>query len=79
MARQPTNCARGASSREHCCILQRKILFMNPGVTKVVAGVEPRWEDGIFLGVSDRSDELYVGTERGTHKVRTQNELTSRS
>ena len=36
-----------------------------------MARVEPRWEDGIFLGVSDRSDELYVGTERGMHKVRT--------
>ena len=44
---------------------------MIPGVTKGVARVEPRWEDGIFLGVSDRSDELYVGTERGMHKVRT--------
>ena len=48
-----------------------KILFMVPGVTKGVATVEPRWEDGIFLGVSDRSDELHVGTERGMHKVRT--------
>ena len=36
-----------------------------------MARVEPRWEDGIFLGVSDRSDKLYVGTERGMHKVRT--------
>ena len=36
-----------------------------------VARVEPTWEDGIFLGVSDRSDELYVGTERGMQKVRT--------
>ena len=44
---------------------------MVPGVTKSVARVESRWEDGIFLGVSDRSDELYVGTERGMHKVRT--------
>ena len=43
-----------------------KILFMVPGVTKGVARVESRWEDGIFLG-----DELYVGTQRGTHKVRT--------
>ena len=47
------------------------ILFMIPGVTKGVARVEPRWEDGIFLGVSDRSDELYVGTDGGMHKVRT--------
>ena len=44
---------------------------MIPGVTKRVARVEPRWEDGIFLGVSDWSDELYVDTERDTHKVRT--------
>ena len=48
-----------------------KMLFMIPGVTQGVARVEPRWEDGIFLGVSDRSDELCVGTERGMHKVRT--------
>ena len=51
--------------------LAEKILFMIPGATKRVASVEPRREDGIFFGVSDRSDELYVGTERGTHKVRT--------
>ena len=51
--------------------LAEKILFMIPGVTRTVARVEPRREDGIFLGVSDRSDELYVGTERGMHKVRT--------
>ena len=37
---------------------------MIPGVTNGVARVEPRWEYGIFLGVSDRSDELFVGTER---------------
>ena len=44
---------------------------MIPGATKGVARVEPRWEDGIFLGVSDWSDELHVGTEKGMHKVRT--------
>ena len=47
---------------------------MIPGVTKWVAAGAPRWEDGIFLGVSDRSDELHVGTE-----LRPQSELTSRS
>ena len=36
-----------------------------------MASVEPRSEDGIFFGVSDQSDELYVSTERGMHKVRT--------
>ena len=44
---------------------------MMPGVTKGLARIEPRWEDGIFLDVSDRSDELYVGRERGMQKVRT--------
>ena len=48
-----------------------KILFMIPRVTKGVERVEPRWEDGIFLGVSDPSDELYLGAGRGSHKVRT--------
>ena len=43
-----------------------KFLFMAPEVTKGVARVEPRWEGGIFHGVSDRSE-------------RPQNELTSRS
>ena len=63
-----------------------KILFMIPGVTKGVARVEPRWEDGIFLGVSDRSDELLRGhTERHAQGSNSQtsrghgNELTSRS
>ena len=31
-----------------------KILFMIPRVTKGAARVEPRWEDGIFFGVSDQ-------------------------
>ena len=48
-----------------------KILFMIPGVTKSVVRVEPRWEAGIFLGVSDWSDEFYVGIERSMHKLRT--------
>ena len=46
-----------------------KILLMIPGVTKGVVRVEPRWEDGIFLCVSDRSDER--GHRERDHKVRT--------
>ena len=61
---------KGASSREHCRSLLTRSSPWSPA-TKGVARVEPRWEDGIFLGVSDRSDELYVGTERGMHNVRT--------
>ena len=69
-------CRRGPDGKTACELRKGRtlcgvILFMVPGVTEGVARVEPRWEDGIFLGVSDRSDELYVGTERGMHKVRT--------
>ena len=63
--------AQGTQFRESSSISPKKILIMVPGVTKGVARVEPRWEDGIFLGVSDRSDELYVGTVKGMHMVRT--------
>ena len=62
---------------------EEKILFMVPGVTKGVARVEPRQKDGIFLGVSDQSYELNVGTERGSKRfehsdvARPLNELTS--
>ena len=41
-----------------------KVPFMIPGVTKSVARIEPRLEDGTFLGVSDRRDELHVFTAR---------------
>ena len=36
-----------------------------------MARVEPKREDVVFLDVSDRSDELHVGTQRVMHKVRT--------
>ena len=71
MVRQLSSCARGRKFAGALPHFEGKILFMVPGVTKCVARVEPRWEDGVFLGVSDRSDELCVGTERGMHKVRT--------
>ena len=62
---------KSANSREqHPFFLSEKILFMIPGVTKGVERVEPRCEDEVFLGVSDRSEALRR-TERGMHKVRT--------
>ena len=49
----------------------KKILFMVSGVTKGVC--ESRTEMGRWNlpRMSDGSDELFVGTERGMHKVRT--------
>ena len=43
-----------------------KILFMIPGVTKGVARVEPRWEDGIFCLTRVTSS---TWAQRGMHKV----------
>ena len=40
-----------------------KILYQLPGVTSRSHGparVEPRWEDGVYLGLSDRADEVYT-------------------
>ena len=47
-----------------------------------MARVESRWEDRILLGVSEQSDELYLGTDRRhaqSDVARPQNELSSRS
>ena len=41
-----------------------KILYLFPGATVRSHGparVEPTWEDGVYLGLSDRADEVYVG------------------
>ena len=61
-----------------------KILFMISGVTKGVARVEPRWEDGIFLGVTGATSSTSTQREACTrfeqsHVARAHNELTSRS
>jgi len=29
-----------------------------------------RWEEGVWLGVRDKSGEMYIGTEHGAIKVR---------
>ena len=71
------SCARGRKFARALPHFAEKILFMIPGVTKGASGVEPRWEDGVFLGVSD----LHMGTGRDMHKVRTfrRREATERS
>ena len=34
------------------------------------AKLESRFEDAVFLGIHEESDELYVGTEKGVFKIR---------
>ena len=71
MARQLLSCAKERKFERALPQFVEKILFMIFGVTKGVARVDRRWKDGVFRGVSDRSVELCVGTERGMHEIRT--------
>ena len=48
-----------------------RVMWLRPGSNKGVATVAARCLDGIFLGPSDTSDELYVGTAAGAFKTRT--------
>ena len=48
-----------------------KILYQIPGATNGPARVEPRWADGLFLGLSDKTDELFIGTPEGMVRART--------
>ena len=39
--------------------------------SKGIAKAQPRWENGVFLGVRDESGEYIIGTKEGAIKVRT--------
>ena len=46
-----------------------KILYQLPGVTSRShrpTRVEPRREDGVYLGLNDRADEVYIGLSDGS-------------
>ncbi len=32
---------------------------------KTISGLDPQWKDGIWLGIRDESNEVYVGTKNG--------------
>ena len=45
------------------------VLYMTPGITGKDK-LDARWENGIWLGIRDRSGEIIVGTPEGCMKVR---------
>ena len=45
------------------------VLYLKPG-SKGKDKFDPRWEDGIWLGIADRTNEVIVGTSEGVIKVR---------
>ena len=45
-------------------------MYLKPG-TEGKNKADQRWEDGIYLGMRERSEEYYIGTDLGVRKVRT--------
>ena len=44
--------------------------FRHSTATKKPTKLEAQWEDGIWLGLTDESDEVFVGTKDGVYKTR---------
>ena len=68
MARQPTSCARGASSREHCRILRRRSLGLRKGLRK--SNQDGRMESSSVC-LTGVTSSTWAQREGGMHKVRT--------
>ena len=43
--------------------------FRHSTAAKKPTKLEAQWEDGIWLGIADKSDEVYVGTAEGVYKT----------
>ena len=44
--------------------------FKHSTAAKKPTKLEAQWEDGIWLGLADESDEVFVGTKEGVYKTR---------
>ena len=38
--------------------------------SKKPTNLEAQWEDGVWLGLADESDEVFIGTKKGVYKTR---------
>ncbi len=63
---------KGKRTKRPLAAIGEKILYMK----KDGKGMNMRFDYGFFLGVSEKSDELYVATEAGVLKTRTVRRLT---
>ena len=45
------------------------VMYLRPG-SKGENKFEPRWEEGVWLGIADRTNEVIVGTKEGVIKAR---------
>ena len=57
-----------------------RVCFMpiRPGGARQ-AKLDPKWQDGAFIGIRDRSDEMLIMTTRGVYKTRNVRRRTSTS
>eukprot|EP00971_Amphidinium_carterae_P145466 2882738-Amphidinium_carterae.1 len=53
---------KGRSFKRAIPPFAERIMYMIPQ-TGSTAHVDPRWDDGIYMGLSDRADEALVATE----------------
>ena len=76
MAKPPLERTRGRKGRDHMAELGESVLYIPlrgdlGEKRKAKIEMEPRFKDGVFLGLSDRSDEIIVHCSEGIRKART--------
>ncbi len=60
---------RGKAFRKEVMEFGECVWYYKPGI-KGKSKLEPRYESGVWLGMTDRSGETYIGTPEGVLKVR---------
>ena len=65
----PYRRARGREFNGDMCEMGERIWYMKPGMTGKEK-LESKWEDGIWVGVTDTSGEKIIATPQGCLKVR---------
>ena len=74
--RTPLERLRGRKGRDHMAEFGESVLYipLRGNVSdkkKAKANMDPRFQDGVFLGLSDRSDEIIIYGPEGVRKART--------
>merc|ERR1711994_266871 len=72
----PLEKIRGSRGRDVMAEFAESVLFIPlrgdiSDSRKAKVNLEPRFQDGVFLGLSDRSDEILVWCKEGIRKART--------
>ena len=68
--RTPYERLKGKQSSIRMPPFAEKVLYKFQGEISHMPKLEPRWSEGVFLGVNGRTDEYIIGTPTGTVKAR---------